>query len=55
LTPARLRALKLHRRYLGYIRQLKPRQRAEVKVVREKKVVEAGIRRARMAGASIWT
>jgi len=31
----------LHGRNLGYIRQLKPRQRAEVNAVREKK----GVRR----------
>lgn len=30
---AHLKALRLHGRYLGYIRQLKPRQRAEVKAV----------------------
>jgi hypothetical protein len=48
LSPARQRALKLHGRYLGYIRQLRPRQRAEVKALREKKGVEAAIKRARM-------
>jgi len=47
LMPARLKALRLHGRYLGYIRQLKPKQRAEVKAAREKKGVEAAIKRAR--------
>jgi hypothetical protein len=52
LTPARLRALKLHGRYLGYIRQLKPRQRAEVKALRAKKGVQAAIKRARRLAGS---
>jgi hypothetical protein len=47
LSAPRRRTLKLHGRYLGYIRQLKPRQRAEVRAVREKKGVEAAIKRAR--------
>lgn len=47
LSPARAKALQLHGRYLGYIRQLKPRQKAEVKGVREKKGVRAAIARAR--------
>ncbi len=47
LTPARLKALRLHGRYLGYVRQLKPRQRAQVKSIREKKGVKAAIKRAR--------
>jgi len=50
-SPARLKALKLHGRYLGYIRQLKPRQRAEVKAVMEKKGVEAAIKKARKLAA----
>jgi hypothetical protein len=47
LPPARLRALRLHGRYLGYMRQLKPRARAKVRAVREKKGVEAAIASAR--------
>ena len=47
LSPARLEVLCLHGRYLGAIRQLKPRQRAEVKSVREKKGVEAAIDKAK--------
>ena len=46
LTPAHLCALRLHGRYLGYIRQLKPRQKAEVKAMREKKGVQTAIKRA---------
>jgi len=47
LMPARLKALRLHGRYLGYMRQLKSRAKAEVKAVREKKGVRAAIARAR--------
>ena len=47
LSPSRLKALKLHGRYLGYIRQLKTKQRAEVKATRKKKGVEVAIKRAR--------
>jgi hypothetical protein len=51
LFPARLKALRLHGRYLGYIRRLKPRAKAQVRALREKKGVEAAIARARkMAG-----
>jgi hypothetical protein len=47
LSPARLKALRLHGRYLGYMRQLKPKAKAEVKALREKKGVEAAIAKAR--------
>lgn len=47
LMPARLKALRLHGRYLGYIRQLKSRARAEVRALRAKKGVRAAIARAR--------
>jgi hypothetical protein len=47
LSPARQRALRLHGRYLGYIRQLKPRQKAEVRALRAKRGVKAAIARAR--------
>ena len=47
LSPARLTALRLHGRYLGCIRQLKPRQRAMVRSLRAKKGVRAAIARAR--------
>ena len=41
----------LHGRYLGYIRQLKPRQRGQVKSVRDKMGVEAAIKKARRFAA----
>ena len=41
---ARLKALRLHSRYLGYDRQPKPRQRAKIKTLRAKKGVEAAIK-----------
>jgi hypothetical protein len=47
LTPARLKALRLHGQYLGYMRQLKPGAKAEVKALREKKGVEAAVAKAR--------
>jgi hypothetical protein len=47
LTPARLKALRLHGRYLGYIRRLKPRAKAQVKALREKMGVEAAIKKAK--------
>lgn len=47
-SPAvRLVPLRLHSRDPCHIRQLKPRHRAEMKAVREKKGVEAAIKRAR--------
>jgi hypothetical protein len=52
LSPARLKALRLHGRYLGYLRQLKPRAKAEVRTVRENKGVEAAIKRARKLAGS---
>ena len=47
LLPARLKALRLHGRYLGYMRQLKSRAKAEVRALRAKKGVKAAIKRAR--------
>lgn len=47
LSPKRRAALKLHGRYLGYIRQLKPGQRAKVKEVKLKKGYLAAIRMAK--------
>ena len=51
LSSARLKALKHHGRYLGYIRQLKPRQREEVKALRARKGVRAATKRARKLAA----
>ena len=47
LPPARLKALRLHGRYLGYIRQLKPKAKSEVRALRAQKGVRAAIARAR--------
>ncbi len=47
LSPQRRAALKLHGRYIGYIRQLKPRQKAQVRKTREAKGVRVAIARAR--------
>ena len=47
LSPARLKALRLHGKYMGYLRHLKPKQKAKVKALRAKKGVMAAIKRAR--------
>jgi hypothetical protein len=51
LLPARLKALRLHGRYLGYMRHLKSRAKAEVRALRAKKGVKAAIKRARKLAA----
>jgi hypothetical protein len=51
LSPARRKALKLHGTYMGYVRQLKPRAKAEVRALREKKGVKVAIARARWLAA----
>lgn len=43
LSPARRAALKLQGQYMGYLRSLKPRQKARVKAVRAKNGVRAAI------------
>ena len=43
LSPRRRAALKLQGRYIGYIRLLKPRQKAQVRALRESKGVGAAI------------
>ncbi len=40
-------SLKLQGRYMGYMRQLKPRQKAQVRRIKETKGVRAAIQRAR--------
>ncbi len=40
-------SLKLQGRYMGYMRQLKPRQKAQVRKIKETKGVRAAIARAR--------
>jgi len=47
LSPERRRALKLQGSYLGYMRQLKPTQKARVKAVKAKKGIHAAIATAR--------
>jgi hypothetical protein len=47
LSAARRAALKLQGQYMGYIRSLKPRQKARVRALRESKGVEAAIALAR--------
>ena len=47
LTPARRAALKLQGRYLGYMRQLKPAQKARVRKIREAKGIRAAIASAK--------
>ena len=47
LTPKRRAQLKLQGAYMGYMRQLKPAQKARVKAVKDGRGVEAAIRVAR--------
>jgi len=47
LSPERRRALKLQGRYLGYMRQLSPGQKAKVKAVKAKKGMRAAIAMAK--------
>ena len=39
-------------RYMGYMRQLKPKQKAQVRRIREMKGVEVAIQRARKLGVA---
>ncbi len=47
LSPARRRALKFQGQYMSEVRELGPRQKAQVKALRAAKGVEAAIRYAR--------
>ena len=47
LSPKRRAQLKLQGQYIGYIRNLKPRQKAQVRKIREAKGMKAAISRAR--------
>jgi DNA-binding CsgD family transcriptional regulator len=49
VSPARLKALRLHGRYLGYMRQLKSRAKADVRALRAKKGSER-----RSSGHANW-
>lgn len=52
LSPARKAALKLQGQYMGYLRSLKPKQKAEVKALREKKGIRPAIARAKRYAAA---
>ena len=47
LSAKRKAQLKLQGQYMGYMRQLKPKQKAEVKALKEKKGFEAAIKKAK--------
>jgi hypothetical protein len=47
LSPARRAALRLQGQYMGYLRSLKPKQKAQVKALRAAKGVGRAIRLAR--------
>lgn len=49
ITPQRRAQLKLQGAYMGYMRQLGPRQKARVKAVKERKGFEAAIKLAKTA------
>ena len=51
ITPARRAALKLQGRYMGYMRPLKPTQKAKIMRIREKKGIRAAIASARRLGS----
>jgi hypothetical protein len=52
LSPARRRALRLQGRYLGYMRQLRPGQKAVVRATKKSKGMIAAIAKAKkLAGA----
>ena len=43
LSPKALASLKLQGRYMGYVRQLKPKQKAQVRRIKEAKGVKTAI------------
>jgi hypothetical protein len=47
LTPARRAALKLQGQYMGYMRTLKPMQKAKVRAIRDRKGIRAAIAAAK--------
>ncbi len=47
LTPKARASLKLQGRYMGYMRQLKPKQKAQVRKIKETKGVRAAITKAK--------
>lgn len=51
ITPARRAALKLQGQYMGYMRNLKPRQKAQVKNIKAAKGIRAAIATAKRLSA----
>lgn len=47
LSPKRHAQLKLQGQYIGYLRNLKPRQKGEVRRIRERKGMEMAARKAK--------
>lgn len=52
LSPARRAALKLQGQYMGFLRNLAPRQKAQVKALKAAKGIRPAIARARQLGAA---
>jgi hypothetical protein len=52
LSPKARASLKLQGRYMGFMRQLKPRQKAQVRKIRETKGVRVAISRAQQLRSS---
>lgn len=52
LSPKRRAQLKLQGKYIGYVRQLRLKQKAEVRMLLEKKGMRAAIQMARRLSAS---
>jgi len=50
LSPARRQSLRLQGQYIGYLRNLKPKQKAQVKALRARRGVEPAIRLAKRLG-----
>jgi hypothetical protein len=51
LSPQRRAALKLQGQYMGYLRNLKPRQKSQVKALRQSKGISPAIALARRLGS----
>jgi hypothetical protein len=51
MTPARRAALKLQGQYMGYMRNLRPQQKAKVKKIRAGKGIRAAIAAAKKLGS----
>jgi len=53
LSPKRRAQLKLQGQYMAYLRALKPKQKAEVKRLREMKGMQAALVRVRRLGSKV--